>query len=70
MGKVWINVSVDEALMRAVVQFCESRGLVVSHFVQEAPLDRLEEVEDVEDLKRIRHEPTRPLADVIKQLRI
>lgn len=70
MGKVQINVRVDEALKRAVVQFCRSRGLVLSHFVQEALLDRLEEFEDIDDLKRIRHEPTRPLADVIRELHL
>lgn len=70
MGKVQINVRVDEALKRAVVQFCRSRGLVVGHFVQEALLDRLEELEDIDDLKRIRHEPTRPLADVIRELQL
>ena len=29
---------------------------------------RLEELEDIEDLKRIRHEPTRPLAEVLAEL--
>jgi hypothetical protein len=32
----------------------------MNHFIQEAILDRLEELADVEDLKKIRHEPTRP----------
>jgi len=70
MGRVQINVRVDEALNRAVVQFCRSRGLDVSHFVEEALLDRLEELEDIDDLKRIRQEPTRPLADVIRELKL
>ena len=33
-------------------------------------LDRLEEFEDVEDLKAIRHEPTRPLAEVLAELKL
>ncbi len=70
MGRVQINVMVDEALKRAVVQFCRSRGLVVSHFVEEALLDRLEELEDIDDLKRIRQGPSRPLADVIRELKL
>lgn len=70
MGQLQINVRVDEALKRAVVEFYRSRGLVVGHFVQEALLDRLEELEDIDDLKRIRHEPTRPLADVIRELQL
>jgi hypothetical protein len=42
----------------------------MNHFIQEAVLDRLEEFEDVEDLKAIRHEPTRPLADVLAELKL
>ncbi len=38
----------------------------MNHFVQEALLDRLEELADVEDLKQICHEPTRPLSDVLE----
>ncbi|MDE2796282.1 MAG: hypothetical protein OXL34_15805 [Gemmatimonadota bacterium] len=68
MAKVQINVRVDEALRNAVVRHCRSRGVILSHFVQEALLDRLEELEDIEDLKRIRHEPTRPLRDVLTDL--
>ena len=70
MGKVQINVRVDEDLKRAVVEFCRSRGLVLGHFVQEALLDRLEELGDINDLRRTRHEPTRPLADVIRELQL
>lgn len=68
MAKVQINVRVDEALRNAVVRHCRSRGVILSHFVQEALLDRLEELEDIEDLKKIRHEPTRPLRDVLTDL--
>lgn len=31
---------------------------------------RMEELEDIDDLKRIRHESTRPLADVIRELQL
>ncbi len=68
MAKVQINVRVDGALKAAIDQYCRSHGVIVGHFVQEALLDRLEELEDVDDLKRIRHEPTRPLADVLRDL--
>ena len=40
----------------------------MNHFIQEALIDRLEELEDIEELKRIRHEPTRPLSDVLQDL--
>jgi len=42
----------------------------MNHFIQNAILDRLEEMEDIEDLKSIRHEPTRPLSDVLAELKL
>lgn len=68
MTTVQINVRVDPALKKAVDDYCRSRGLVVSRFVEDALIDRLEELEDIEDLKKIRHEPARPLKDVLAEL--
>lgn len=70
MDKVQINVRVDAAVKDAVEGYCKPRGVAMNHFVQEALLDRLEEFEDIEDLKKIRHEPTRPLAEVLSELGI
>jgi len=68
MATVQINARIDEVLKRALESYCRSNGIVMSHFIQEALIDRLEELEDVEDLRQIRHEPTRPLADVLAEL--
>jgi len=70
MGGVQISARVDEALKKAIEDYCRSRGIVMNHFIKEALLDRLEELEDIEDLKRIRHEPTRPLSDVLAELKL
>ena len=70
MATVQISARIDEALKQAIEKYCKSRGLVMNHFIQEALLDKLEELEDVEDLKKIRHEPTRPLAEVLAELEI
>ena len=70
MATVQINARVDEALKKAIEDYCRSRGIVMNHFIQEALLDRLEELEDVEDLRRIRHEPTRPLSEVLRELKL
>lgn len=70
MGVVQISARIDERLKSAIEQYCKSRGIVMNHFVQEALLDRLEEFEDIEDLKKIRHEPTRPLSDVLAELKL
>ena len=68
MATVQINARVDPALKTAIDDYCRSRGIVLNHFVQEALIDRLEELEDIEDLKGIRHEPTRPLREVLAEL--
>jgi len=70
MGTVQINARIDERLKKALDEYCRSRGIIMNHFIQEAIFDRLEELEDIEDLKAIRHEPTRPLADVLAELRL
>jgi hypothetical protein len=36
--------------------------------VQDALLDKLEELADAEDLPKLRREPTRPLRDLIREL--
>lgn len=68
METVQISARIDAVLKRAVENYCRSNGVVMNHFIQEALIDRLEELEDIDDLKRIRHEPTRPLADVLAEL--
>ena len=70
METVQISARIDRALKTAIESYCKSRGQIMNHFIQEALLDRLEELEDIEDLKRIRHDPSRPLADVLRELKI
>ena len=70
MATVQINARVDESLKMAVQEYCRSRGIVMNHFIQEALLDRLEELEDNEDMKKVLHEPTRPLTEVLEELKL
>ena len=70
MDKVQISARIDASLKVALERYCKSRGVVMNHFIQEALLDRLEELEDIEDLKRIRHESTRPLSDLLAELKL
>ncbi len=59
---------IDARVKEALDRVCEARGLKLNRFVEDAIIDKLEELEDIEDLKAIRHEPTRPLAAVLKDL--
>ena len=70
MKTVQLNIRINSTLKRAIDDFCQVHGVARNHFVQEALLDRLEELEDVEDLKKLRHEPTRQLADVLEDLKL
>jgi hypothetical protein len=70
MEMVQISARVDPALKKAVEDYCRSRGVLMDHFIQEALIDRLEELEDAEALKTIGHEPTRPLSEVLTELKL
>jgi len=68
MATTQIAVRVDDRLKQAIDEACRVRGMKLTRFVQEALLDKLEEIADVEDLPRLRQEPTRPLRDLIRDL--
>ncbi len=63
-----IAVRVDNRLKRAVDEACRARGVKLTRFVQDALLDKLEEIADAEDLPRLRREPTRSLRDLIREI--
>jgi hypothetical protein len=68
MALAQVAVRVDSRLKRAVDEACRIRGMKLTRFVQEALLDKLEEMADVEDIPRLRREPTRPLRALIRDL--
>ena len=70
MEQAQLATRIDLRVKKAVEQLCRLRGLKMNRFIEEALIDKLEELEDVEDLKRIRFESTRPLADVLKDLKL
>lgn len=70
MATVQISARIDSGLKAAIEDYCRSRGIIMNHFIQEALLDRFEELEDIEDVQRIGREPTRPLAEVLAELKL
>jgi hypothetical protein len=70
MAQTQIATRIDTRVKRAVEDVCAARGLKMNRFIEDALIDRLEELEDIEDLKRIRCEPTRPLSAVLKALKL
>lgn len=61
--------NLDQKVKRAVEEVCKTRGLKMNRFIEDALLDKLEEIEDLEDLKSLRREPSRSLADILKDLK-
>jgi hypothetical protein len=68
MGQVQMATRIDERVKRAVEEVCVMRGLKMSRFIEDALIDKLEELADLEDLQKIRAEPSRPLDEVIREL--
>ncbi len=60
---------IDARVKEAVEEYCRAKGLKMNRFIETALLDRLEEIGDIEDVKRLRMEPTRPLKDVLRDLK-
>ena len=69
MPTVQVSVRIDPAIEDAVDRYCRTHGVARNHFIQEAIIDRLEELEDTEGLRGVRHEPSRPLDDVLARER-
>ncbi len=69
MASAQLATKIEEEVKKAVEAVCKSRGLKMNKFIEGALLDKLEELEDIEDLKALRQEPSRPLADVLKDLK-
>lgn len=68
MAQAQLATRVDARVKKAVEHVCAARGLKINRFIEDALIDKLEELADIEDLRKIRFEATRPLADVIRDL--
>jgi hypothetical protein len=68
MAQTQLATRIDSRVKKALEITCEDRGLKISRFVENALIDKLDELADIEDIKKIRRERARPLADVIRDL--
>ena len=69
MASVQLATRVDRKVKQALETVCEERGLKMNRFIEDAILDKLEEMADLEDLKKLRRDTFRPLGDVIADLK-
>ena len=68
--QVQLATRIDVQVKRAVEELCQTRGLKMNRFIEEALIDKLEELEDIEDLKSIRSETSRPLSAILEDLKL
>lgn len=60
---------VDSKVKKAIEEVCDRFGLKINRFVEDALLDKLEEMQDLAELKTLRREPSRPLSAILKDLK-
>ena len=70
MAQSQLATRIDQRVKTAVERICSERGLKMNRFIEDALIDKLEELEDIEELKKIRCESTRPLAELLKDLQL
>lgn len=66
--KSMISARVNSKIKKLADDWCRSNGLVMSKFIEDAILDKLEESHDLKEIEKLRREPSRPFREVIKEL--
>ncbi len=69
MALTQLGTRIDKKVKQAVEKTCKTRGLKINRFVEDAIIDKLEEMEDLEDLDALRKEPRRLLSDILKEMK-
>ncbi len=63
-----ITARVDQRIKKLADQVCASKGLIMARFIEDAILDKIEELTDASEVQKLRREPTRPLSEILKEL--
>lgn len=69
MSDAQLATRIDSKIKNALDRVCKARGVKMNRFIEEAVLDKLEEMEDSEDLQALRRETFRPLSGIIQDLK-
>ena len=69
MAVVQLATRVDKKVKDALEAVCEERGLKVNRFIEDAILDKLEEMADQEDLRKLRRDTFRSMDKVMADLK-
>jgi hypothetical protein len=60
---------IDRKLKNVVATYCRVHGIKMSKFIENALLDRLEELEDESELEALRREPRRSFQAFVADLK-
>lgn len=69
MAAVQLATRIDQKVKKTLEEVCEERGLKMNRFIEDAILDKLEELEDIDDLKKLRRDSFRPIEEVLADLK-
>lgn len=65
-----LTARINSEVKKLADQWCKSQGLVMARFIEEAILDKLEEVHDAKEVEKLRREEARLFDDVLKELKL
>lgn len=69
MRLVQISARIDPTVRKAVAAYCRQRGLKIARFVEDALLDKLDELQDAGQLDALRRDARRPFDAFVADLK-
>lgn len=69
MAVAQLATKIDLRVKRLLDAICESRGFKMNRFIEDAILEKIEEMEDIAEIKKIRKERTIPLSQAISDFK-
>ena len=69
MSSVQLATKIDARIKKIMDAVCQSKGFKIGRFIEEAILDKIDELEDRDDIKNLRLEKTIPLSKVLSELK-
>jgi hypothetical protein len=69
MEQAVLTARVNKKVKNLADKWCKSQGLVLARFIEDAIIDKLEESHDISEIEKLRREPSRPFAEVMKELK-
>lgn len=69
MSESQLATKIDSRVKTALEEICKERGYKMNRFIEDAILDKIEELEDLGDLRKLRKEKFIPFEKVVEELK-